>query len=114
MTEQADYDAIATYPTEREAREAVEALTMRGIGATWQPSEGEATSDRPPSFDLLVVQGDGVRACQVLGLPEPDEPDAEEGRAAIPDWVWVAAIFLAALIILPALAFFVTYRLSGG
>jgi hypothetical protein len=114
MTEQAEYDAIATYPTEREAREAVQALTTQGIGATWRQSDLDATPDRVPAFDLLVVPGDGARACQVLGLPEPDVADADEGRPAIPDWVWVAAIFLAALIVLPALAFLVSYKLSGG
>lgn len=68
-------------------------------------------------YAVLVVLGDLMRACEVLGV-EPSGSLEEElaalGRRRFPDWVYVLAIFLVAVITLPLIAYFISYKVSGG
>lgn len=112
MTDDLAYDAIARFATEDEARRAVETLVEQGIGATWEPTPVPDPETGLSTFTLLVVPGDGSRARELLGLPpvEGDEPPSRR----LPQWAYVVAIFVAALIIIPTIAFFVSFKLAGG
>ncbi|WP_208026952.1 hypothetical protein [Rhabdothermincola sediminis] len=113
MTDDPAYDAIARFVTEREARRAVESLVGHGIGATWEPTPVPDPDTGRQTFTLLVVPGDGSRAREILGLP-PVAGEQVTGRRKLPQWAYVVGIFVAALIILPTIAFFVSYKLAGG
>jgi hypothetical protein len=106
------YERAATYGTEPEVRAAVETLTMRGIGATWEPS-----GDGPSAYHLVVVEGAAVRARAVLGVAEP-EPDAagmvERRWRERPQWLYAVFIVLGALVVIPLVAFYLSYKLAGG
>lgn len=101
------YEVVARYHVEDEANHAVEDLLLRGVGAMVERQPHEAP------FALLVVDGAGDRAREVLGLPAvaSDEPPRTKDRS---QWLWVLLIFVAAMIVLPVIAFFVSYKLSGG
>ncbi len=114
MTDHADFDTVAEFPTDVEARQAVETLTLEGVGATWEPVGAIDGVTAPSSFRVLVVPVDLAKASRVLGLAEPDELDDEDDEPLIPEWAYVVAIFGAALVIIPLIAFFVSYKLSGG
>ncbi|MEJ5256440.1 MAG: hypothetical protein WHS89_13935 [Acidimicrobiales bacterium] len=114
MTEELAYDAIARFGTEDEVREVVATLVERGIGATWEPTPVPDPETGMSTFTLLVVPGDGARARELLGLA-PGGDDEPTGRwRRLPQWAYLLAIFVAALIIIPAIAFFVSYKLAGG
>lgn len=106
-TGEAPLDVAARFATEDEARQAVERLTLRGIGAL-----SERGDDANGPFAVLVVPGETHRACEVLGIAA-DRP-AEPPPSRRPQLLWVLVVFGAALIILPALAFLLSFKLSGG
>jgi hypothetical protein len=114
MTDQADYDTVAEFATDAEARQAVETLILEGVGATWEPVGTRDGVVDPSSFRVLVVPVDLPKASRVLGLPEPDVVDDEGEEPLIPEWVYVVAIVGAAMIIIPLIAFFVSFKISGG
>jgi hypothetical protein len=107
------YELIAGYESETEARAAVETLLLSGLGARYRSPQESASSE----FQLQVVAGDGRRAREVLGLPAP-EPSAHdrvvELRQRRPPWFAIVVIFLAALVVIPLVAFYVTFKLTGG
>lgn len=91
--------------TVAEAEQAVEALVVAGIGAL---ASGTA---------VLVVPDDRRRAREVLGLPddEPGPPPEELARLARRRQVLlVLAIFAVAMVVIPLVAGFVSYKLAGG
>lgn len=91
--------------TVAEAEQAVEALVVAGIGAL---ASGTA---------VLVVPDDRRRAREVLGLPddEPGPPPEELARRAKRRQVLlVLAIFAVAMVVIPLVAGFVSYKLAGG
>jgi hypothetical protein len=97
----------ARYDTEEDARRAVETLLLRGVGAMSEHREGGG-----PSHVVLVVPEETRHASEILGLPDPGEPDVPPARR--PQLVWILAVFGAALIILPLLAFLLSFKLAGG
>jgi hypothetical protein len=101
------YETVARYHVETEADQAVEALVLRGVGALIERGEHEAP------FALVVVAADANRAREILGLPQVASTEAPRVRDRL-HLVWMLVIFAAALIILPVIAFFVTFKLSGG
>jgi hypothetical protein len=114
-TDHADFDTVAEFTTDAEARRAVETLTLEGVGATWEPVGEPDQGVGGSAFRVLVVPGDLPKACRVLGLAEPDPSgDDDDDEPLIPEWVFVAVIFGAALLIIPLIAFFVSFKLSGG
>jgi hypothetical protein len=106
------YETAAWYEIEPDARAAAETLTLRGVGATWEPSGAD-----PPGYHLVVVEGDAVRARAILGVAEP-EPDAaamvERRRRERPQWLYALLIVLGALVVIPLVAFYFSYKLAGG
>lgn len=109
-----DMRVVVRYETEDEATSAVKVLTRRGIGAL---VERESKADGEAGFEVLVVLGDMERACETLGVDAPEslsEDLAALSRRRFPDWVLVLIIFIAAMIILPLAAYFLSYKLSGG
>jgi hypothetical protein len=106
------YESAAELPTEAEARAAVETLLLGGVGATYRPA-----IIAPARFEVVVVAGTARRAREILGLPEP-EPDAElvvdQLRRQRPQWLYIVGIFLVALVVIPLVAFYATFKLAGG
>jgi hypothetical protein len=102
------YEIVARYHLEDDANAAAETLVLRGLGAIV-----ETRTDHEAAFTLVAVSGDADRARALLGLPavEDDEPLRPPSKSNL---FWVGAIFIAAMVILPALAFFVSFKLSGG
>jgi hypothetical protein len=107
LEQNGSFEVVARYQVDDEARQAVETLTLRGIGAM---SERQDHPQAP--FAVLVVPGETSRAREVLGLPQAASADPVPSRR--PQLIWVLAVFVAALIILPVIAFFVSFKLSGG
>jgi len=99
------------YPTERLARQAVESLTIHGIGALNDVLESPTPDEA--RFVVLVVPDDLDRAREVLGVEAPPVPDAP---VASRGWsnMTVLLIFAAAMILVPLVAFYVSYKLFGG
>jgi len=105
------FEIAVRYPSQRLARQAVENLTIHGIGALNEMVEGE--TDDEARFAVLVVPADVERARELLGVAAPAAADAPSPRQG---WstVSVLIIFAAAMIIVPLLAFFISYKLFGG
>lgn len=84
-----------------------------GVAATGDVAAGPA-GGAVGEADRWVVQvlvEDAVRACEVLGLDPPEAvPEPEPPRAP---WKLVLLIWLAALIIIPLLAFFITINVAS-
>jgi hypothetical protein len=120
-------NVLQWYATEAEARQAAATLIERGVGADMEtePASVELAAEGIDSqvthdgarFGVAVLATDDRRAREILGLPEAAEVlgdrDDEITRSVrsvlIP--VLVAA---AVLIIVPLVAFFVSFKLSGG
>ncbi len=104
-----DYEIVARYHVEDDANAAAETLVVRGLGAMV-----EARTDHEAAFTLVVVPGEADRARALLGLPAVDDDDEPLRPPSKSNLFWIGAIFIAAMVILPALAFFVSFKLSGG
>ena len=98
------------------ARAQAARLVEAGIGATVDlaPADADAVVGDGPPIEHWVVQvlpEDHVRACELLGLPAP-EPDPEDERTERPPWRTILMIWLVAMIVFPALAFWLTVQLA--
>lgn len=135
MTLEDDMRVVVRFDSQDEAAAAAKLLTRQGIGslvetgsvseATSGPAPGPVEQDRDQagpasgeaSYSVLVVLDDLARACETLGVEPPeglDEELAQRRRRRFPDWVYVVAIFVVALITLPLVAYFVAFKASGG
>lgn len=135
MTLEDDMRVVARFDSQDEAAAAAKLLTRHGIGSlvetghvsesTSGPAPGPVEQDRDEtgpvggeaSYSVLVVLDDLARACEMLGVEPPeglDEELAQRRRRRFPDWVYVVAIFVVALITLPLVAYFVAFKASGG
>jgi hypothetical protein len=103
----APYEVAARFATEDEARDAVETLILRGLGAMAAPGRGGE-----PGFEVLVVPGETGHAAEILGLPVDETPAPRRGGRR--QFLSVLAIFGVAIVVLPVVAFFVSFKLSGG
>lgn len=97
----------ARYDTAEQAREAAETLILRGIGAMTEVEGGPEGSHA-----VMVVPAQTGKAREILGLADETEPAPEPPKRR--QLAYVLAIFGVALIVLPLLAFFVSYKLAGG
>jgi hypothetical protein len=102
-----------------DARERARQLVEHGLGAT------VAEVGEPAGFEVRVLPGDVERAAELLGGPpsvetgagvgEPEEsgpiPTVAEDTAPIP-WKMLIAIWVAAMIAIPLVAFFGAFLLS--
>lgn len=103
------YEIVARYHGAPEAETAAEQLVLRGMGAM-----AEHRADHEAEHVVVVVAGDAVRAREILGIAPPDEADQPITRPPKTSGFWIAAVFLAAMILLPLIAFYVSFKLSGG
>jgi hypothetical protein len=112
---------VYEFATEEGARKVGAELVERGIGAEVEPVPAAELDDDGPraAYRVLVLEHQLVRAQEVLGLVEPeDRPPANPEEPMEPvkgetNWKAVVLIWLAALILLPAVAFFVTYTIMS-
>lgn len=114
MVEQG-YEPAVQFATEEEARTAVEMLLLRGLGATYEPADAPAAAGLPIGFYVVVAEGEAPRARQILEVPEPEpEPGDPQARKKVPQWVYVVLVFGVAMIVVPLIAFYVSFKLAGG
>jgi len=131
-----DDEIVATVADEDAARPLVESLLLAGVGPSLKPV--------PAGLAVCVVTGEGDRARKVLGLADQEHAESESGSldptSSHPDraagtsarrvaasrapataggarnWstLQVLGLFLLALVIVPTIAFFVSFKLAGG
>jgi len=126
-----DDEVVTTVPDEDAARPVVESLLLAGVG----PSLREVAD----GVAVCVVAGEGERARRVLGLDAPVDPSAVLGALAVSPsaagsaarrsaagaaapadvpagWstMRIIALFVLALMVIPVIAFYVSFRVAGG
>jgi hypothetical protein len=90
------------------AHGAAAALVEHGIGAVLDDGS-------PPRTGLAVLPSEAPRARELLGLAEPEAPTGEvDLRTASRSWLVPVLIFAVALVLVPLIAFFVSFKLAGG
>lgn len=122
-------EVVAAVADHDDARPLVESLLLAGLG----PSVRETTD----GVEVTVVAGQGRRAREVLGLaeedPAPSAPPpprrslvnpfgpgpaaAPPGDAPVADRSSTAralVIFAVALVVIPAVAFYISFKVAGG
>jgi len=106
--------AVDDFETEHEAQQLAVQLVTDGIGASVAATTSPPTDDgdEPPAerWEVLVLGSDQVRACELLGLPVPEELQDEPPKMP---WKTIVAIWAASLIIVPLFAFWLTVRLGS-
>jgi hypothetical protein len=103
-----DMVVIEWFDAPTDASRAAATLVENGVGAVLD-------DDSPPRTGLAVLGSDAVRARQILGLSEPDTPAHEdELKAMNRSWLVPVLIFGVALVTIPLIAFFLSFKLSGG
>lgn len=104
---------VASYEDEAEARLAARRLIEAGVGA--EVAEGvEPGDDEHPAGRVWLVQvlhEDVPRACAALGVAPPEDLPEEEPTGT--PWKMILGIWLAAMIIIPLLAFWFTYKMGS-
>lgn len=113
--------AVERYGTEAAAHQAGAELVMRGIGAAVEEARpDELDPERPlDRYCVLVLEHEVRRAQEVLGIVEPalvlpaDPSEPMKPVKGKTDWKIFFAIWVAAMIIVPAAAFFGTYFLMS-
>jgi len=136
-----DDEVVATVADEAAARPLVESLLLAGVGPSLKPV--------PDGLAVCVVNGQGDRAREALGLPAESTGPSGTGSIAaestsgmagtagtsarrvaaaltstgsagvaggVRSWstAKVVALFLLGLVVIPAIAFFVSFKLAGG
>ena len=107
--------AVALYDDLDDAEQAATALVARGIGGVVQRRGTDFTDpDVPDSVTcrVAVLAADHVRAAEILGFAEPATPLATEAVKPELPLGRVLLIFLIAMIVIPGLAFLLSYNLS--
>jgi hypothetical protein len=100
---------VATYGAEDAARDAAASLVSHGVGATVEPGGY--------GFCVAVLDSDLPRAHQVLGIePPPAQTEVSEAEMTRSMRVWLVPVLLlgTALLVVPVIAFLVSFKLSGG
>jgi hypothetical protein len=102
---------VVTYPTAEVANSNAAALVEHGLGAAV-----EATDDG--AWAVTVLPDDRTRARELLGVPDPPSEDAEDDSdeltQGVRSFLLPVLIGISVLIVVPIVAFFVSYKLSGG
>lgn len=135
-----DLVPVVGYPTEDDASAAIKELVVHGIGATIREIEPRVRPDAPPlgaaeppsmapeppvaddpdvelRFEVMVVEGDRFRALEILGIVDEralEEASVERARRTAPSLKVLIPVLLGAFILLPAIAFYLSYKASGG
>ena len=107
------FAVVAIYEVEDQALRAARQLVTSGLGADVAPARVALTEDAEPTdvFELRVVDDDLVRACELLGVDPPARDDDDE--ASGPPWKMIIGIWLAAMILIPAFAFWLTLQIAS-
>jgi hypothetical protein len=105
-----DMTALQTYPSTEDAERAAASLVEHGMGAT-------VGLDSSGQWEVSVLADDATRARQLLGVAEPvvsDDENEAELTAHTRSVLLPVLVGAAVLVIVPLIAFFVTFKLSGG
>jgi hypothetical protein len=103
-----DMVVIEWFDEPEDAHRAASALVENGVGAVLD-------HDSPPRTGLAVLASDSGRARQVLGLAEPKTVAAEvELRASNRSLLVPVLVCCVAMVVIPLVAFFVSFKLAGG
>ena len=107
---------VERYASADQARRMAASLVERGVGATVEPaSSGEG--DQTEQWAVTVMPDDRARARELLGLDHGDGPDdgrEEELTRSVRAMLLPVLVGIVVLITVPLIAFFVSYKLSGG
>jgi hypothetical protein len=103
------FEIVARFHDDAGAEAAAEQLVLRGVGAMV-----ERRPDHEAELVVLVVAGEAGRARDILGLAAPDADDRLIERPAKTNAFWIAIVFIAGMILLPLVAFYVSFKLAGG
>jgi hypothetical protein len=112
---------VAMYDDASDAEQAAVALVARGIGAVVDElAPGSARpGDVPASVTarVLVLTTDLVRASEILGFDPPEwarelSTDGVTPREVGTPWRKILLLWLAAMILIPGLAFLLSYNLA--
>jgi hypothetical protein len=98
---------IEWFDDDAAAHGAAAALVEQGIGAVLDDGS-------PPRTGLAVLPGEAARARELLGLAAPEATGEGDLRTASRSWLVPALIFAVALVLVPLIAFFVSFKLAGG
>ncbi len=102
---------VATYESPDEAKSNAASLVQQGLGAAV-----EAAGDG--QWTVTVLPGDRSRARELLGIPEtPGEAgddDSDELTRSVRTMLVPVLVGIMVLILVPLIAFFVSFKLSGG
>jgi len=105
---QSDLIVIEWFDDPDAANRSAATLVEHGVGAVLDDTH-------PPRTGVAVLGDDASRARELLGLVEVDDhPDEVELRTVSRSWLIPALIFAAALVLVPLIAFFVSFKLAGG
>ncbi len=99
------------YSSADDAQRAAGALVEHGIGAAVERAPDDA------QFGVALLPGDLDRGRQILGLPEenPAEADGDAQLRNSMRTVLIPVLLAAAvLVVVPLVAFFISFKLSGG
>ncbi len=107
------------YVSEAEANDGARSLVEHGIGAEVSPIPADELPEDGPSagYQVRVLAHEQIRAQEVLGLIEPeDRPEANPVEFVPPPkrplaWKQILVIWLIAMIVLPVVAFLLTYEI---
>jgi hypothetical protein len=108
-----DLTTVATYPTEDAARDAAAALVAHGVGATVEP----VSEVLQAGYHVDVLDSDSVRAHHLLGLEltaQHHEAEQEEMARSMRQWLLPVLAVAVVLVLVPVIAFLVSFKLSGG
>ena len=101
---------VVNYDTEADANANAASLVEHGLGAAV-----EANDDG--GWAVTVLPADRARAAELLGLPGPEDAtadDSEELTRSVRSMLVPVLVGIAVLILVPLIAFFVSFKLSGG
>jgi len=91
-----------------DANRAAASLVEHGVGAVLEQGS-------PPRTGVAVLVGDASRARQVLGLEaEAETFESDELKEMSRTWLIPVLIFAVAIVVVPLVAFLLSFKLSGG
>lgn len=103
--------------TADEANATARELLLHGIGATAEGPISSDGSDEHQPYGVLVVRGDRLRAREILGIVDERELELEEvdrARRTAPSLKILIPVLIGAFFLIPAAAFYLSYKVSGG
>ena len=108
---------IAVYRAPEAADQAAKTLVAEGIGSVVDPIADPPADGTDRSIGVAVVAVDVDRARRVLGIEPPDdsdEPDAEQLRREGRSMLIPVLLIGLAMVLIPLVAFFISFKASGG